>query len=187
MQIKYILNWTSQARIFFVIYKKWAESHSSVTLWKDSDLPVIFPLASEGGCQLTMMVRGLFSLLTTVTSFGEELGTVGGLRLLVYDMSNLCVCLHTCSVWFSTCWTLYVLCICGLLFITGLYVCVCVCARVYDPADVIQLHTDFCAHTQTPGWAQMKTGYSLLNINKRKPMHLYNSLINHSSIISFCF
>lgn len=25
-----------------------------------------------------MMVRGLFSLLTTVTSFGEELGTVGG-------------------------------------------------------------------------------------------------------------
>ena len=39
---------------------------------------MIFPLASEGGCQLTMMVRGLFSLLTTVTSFGEELGTVGG-------------------------------------------------------------------------------------------------------------
>lgn len=25
-----------------------------------------------------MMVRGLFSLLTTVTSFGEELGTGGG-------------------------------------------------------------------------------------------------------------
>lgn len=37
---------------------------------------MIFPLASDGGCQLTMMVRGLFSLLTTVTSFGEELGTV---------------------------------------------------------------------------------------------------------------
>lgn len=56
------------------------------------DSPVILPLASEGGCQLTMMVRGLFSLLTTVTSFGEELGTVGGvemfkkgLRLMVRD------------------------------------------------------------------------------------------------------
>lgn len=40
--------------------------------------PVIFPLASEGGCQLMMMVRGLFSLLTTVTSLGEELGTETG-------------------------------------------------------------------------------------------------------------
>lgn len=28
-----------------------------------------------------MMVRGLFSLLTTVTSFGEELGTVGGVEM----------------------------------------------------------------------------------------------------------
>lgn len=43
---------------------------------------MILPLASEGGCQLTMMVRGLFSLLTTVTSFGEELGTVGGVQML---------------------------------------------------------------------------------------------------------
>lgn len=43
---------------------------------------MILPLASEGGCQLTMMVRGLFSLLTTVTSFGEELGTVGGFQTL---------------------------------------------------------------------------------------------------------
>lgn len=39
---------------------------------------MIFPLASEGGCQLMMMVRGLFSLLTTVTSLGEELGTETG-------------------------------------------------------------------------------------------------------------
>lgn len=37
--------------------------------------PVILPLASEGGCQLTMMVRGLPSLLTTVTSLGGEVGT----------------------------------------------------------------------------------------------------------------
>jgi len=35
---------------------------------------VILPLASEGGCQLTMMVRGRPSLLTTVTSLGAELG-----------------------------------------------------------------------------------------------------------------
>lgn len=145
-----------------------------MTLWKGSDSPVIFPLASEGGCQLTMMVRGLFSLLTTVTSFGEELGTVGGLRLLVYDMSNPCERLHT-----RTYWILYVLSICGLLFITSLYLCVC----FYDLADVIQLHADSCAHTQTPGWAQMKTSCSLLNINKRKPLHLCNSLINHSSIM----
>ncbi len=37
--------------------------------------PVIFPLASEGGCQLMMIVRGRPSLLTTVTSLGAELGT----------------------------------------------------------------------------------------------------------------
>lgn len=36
---------------------------------------MILPLASEGGCQLTMMVRGRPSLLTTVTSLGAELGT----------------------------------------------------------------------------------------------------------------
>lgn len=37
--------------------------------------PVILPLASDGGCQFTIMVRGFPSLLTTVTSFGGEVGT----------------------------------------------------------------------------------------------------------------
>lgn len=37
--------------------------------------PVILPLASEGGCQFTIMVLGFPSLLTTVTSFGGEVGT----------------------------------------------------------------------------------------------------------------
>ena len=46
--------------------------------------PVILPLASEGGCQFTMMVLGLVSLLTTVTSLGEELGTVGRKPILIY-------------------------------------------------------------------------------------------------------
>lgn len=45
-------------------------------------LPVILPLASEGGCQLTMMVRGRPSLLTTVTSFGAELGAEEKMPLL---------------------------------------------------------------------------------------------------------
>lgn len=87
------------------------------------------------------------------------------------------VCIHAAC--FSTYWILYVLSICGLLFITSLYLCVC----FYDLADVIQLHADSCAHTQTPGWAQMKTSSSLLNINKRKTLRLCNSLINHSSIM----
>lgn len=38
-------------------------------------LPVILPLASEGGCQFTIMVLGFPSLLTTVTSLGGEVGT----------------------------------------------------------------------------------------------------------------
>lgn len=36
---------------------------------------MILPLASEGGCQLMMIVRARPSLLTTVTSLGAELGT----------------------------------------------------------------------------------------------------------------
>lgn len=39
------------------------------------ELPVILPLASDGGCQLMLMVRGRPSLLTTVTSLGADVGT----------------------------------------------------------------------------------------------------------------
>lgn len=38
-------------------------------------VPVILPLASDGGCQLMLMVRGRPSLLTTVTSLGADVGT----------------------------------------------------------------------------------------------------------------
>lgn len=36
---------------------------------------MILPLASDGGCQLMLMVRGRPSLLTTVTSLGADVGT----------------------------------------------------------------------------------------------------------------
>lgn len=39
------------------------------------ELPVILPLASDGGCQLMLMDRGRPSLLTTVTSLGADVGT----------------------------------------------------------------------------------------------------------------
>ena len=51
---------------------------------KVCDSPVILPLASEGGCQFTMMVLGFVSLLTTVTSLGEELGTVGRKTITIH-------------------------------------------------------------------------------------------------------
>lgn len=37
-------------------------------------LPVIFPLASNGGCQLTMTARGFPSRVMTVKSLGAEVG-----------------------------------------------------------------------------------------------------------------
>lgn len=52
--------------------------------------PVILPLASEGGCQLTMMVRGRPSLLTTVTSFGAELGAEGKNIMTDDSESRMC-------------------------------------------------------------------------------------------------
>lgn len=39
-------------------------------------LPVIFPLASKGGCQLTMTARGFPSRVMTVKSLGAEVGAV---------------------------------------------------------------------------------------------------------------
>lgn len=36
---------------------------------------MILPLASDGGCQLMLTVRGRPSLLTTVTSLGADVGT----------------------------------------------------------------------------------------------------------------
>lgn len=62
-------------------------TNSTALSWSDSTrqelgtdtlksiLPVILPLASEGGCQFTIMVLGFPSLLTTVTSLGGEVGT----------------------------------------------------------------------------------------------------------------
>lgn len=41
---------------------------------KAEGLPVIFPLASKGGCQLTMTARGFPSRVMTVRSFGAEVG-----------------------------------------------------------------------------------------------------------------
>lgn len=41
-------------------------------------LPVIFPLASKGGCQLTMTARGFPSRVMTVRSLGAEVGAAGG-------------------------------------------------------------------------------------------------------------
>lgn len=37
-------------------------------------LPVIFPLASRGGCQLTMTARGFPSRVITVRSLGADVG-----------------------------------------------------------------------------------------------------------------
>lgn len=39
-------------------------------------LPVIFPFASKGGCQLTMTARGFPSRVMTVRSLGAEVGAV---------------------------------------------------------------------------------------------------------------
>lgn len=41
-------------------------------------LPVIFPLASKGGCQLTMTPRGFPSRVMTVRSLGAEVGAARG-------------------------------------------------------------------------------------------------------------
>lgn len=50
-------------------------SRNYSTSQENDSSPVIFPLASDGGCQFTIMVRGFPSLLTTVTSLGGEDGT----------------------------------------------------------------------------------------------------------------
>lgn len=62
----------SKLKTHKILFVKWSTVSESVFWFV---LPVILPLASDGGCQLMLMVRGRPSLLTTVTSLGADVGT----------------------------------------------------------------------------------------------------------------